>query len=255
MGGTDEPNQRSRGFVFQVLGAVTALMAGAKELYVYENGVGAISLPYTAAQVGAHNTRATSPLFLAGMSEFISTVVGHQFEIRNPYLFRTKGQICEALRGSRLRDLIRLTGSCDGFPLLRRADKDHCGYCTSCLLRRQALHAAGLEAAEPATRYQHDLTATHPAATDSRSQKEHVWPWQAIDHQVALLQRALAMRDPWSALSRAYPQLFEIAEVLESLGEPPLLVQPGIVNLYRRYCEEGQRFSQQVPDRLALRMS
>ena len=120
---TDEPTQRSRGFVFQVLGAVTALMAGAKELYVYENGVGAISLPYTAAQVGAHNTRATSPLFLAGMSEFISTVVGHQFEIRNPYLFRTKGQMCEALRGSRLRDLIRLTGSCDGFLLLRRAER------------------------------------------------------------------------------------------------------------------------------------
>ena len=48
IGGIDERTQRSRGFVFQVLGAVTALMAGAKELYVYENGVGAISLPYTA---------------------------------------------------------------------------------------------------------------------------------------------------------------------------------------------------------------
>ena len=258
MGGTDEPTQRSRGFVFQMLGAVTALMASAKELYVYENGVGAISLPYTAAQVGAHNTRATSPIFLTEMSEFVSTVVGHRFEIRNPYLFRTKGQLCEALRHSQLRDLIGRTGSCDGFPLLRRPNKDHCGYCTSCLLRRQALLAAGLEVAEPAARYLHDLTAPLPTAIDShrhRKHQERLWPWQAMDHQVALLQRALAKPEPWSALSRAYPQLFEIAEVLESLGEPTLLVQSELVNLYRRYCEEWQSFSQRVPVRLSLRMN
>ena len=255
---TDEPSQRSRGFVFQVLGAVTALMAGAKELYVYENGVGAISLPYTAAQLGAHNTRATNPLFLTRMSEFVSTVVGHQFEVRNPYLFRTKGKMCEALRDSQLQDLIGRTGSCDGFPLLRWANKDHCGYCTSCLLRRQALLAAGLEVAEPAARYLHDLMAPLPTAIDSHKHRKHqerLWPWQAMDHQVGLLQRALAMPEPWPALSRAYPQLFEIAEAQKSLGKPPLLVQSGLVNLYRRYCEEWQRFSQRVPVRLALRMN
>ena len=255
---TDEPSQRSRGFVFQVLGAVTALMAGAKELYVYENGVGAISLPYTAAQLGAHNTRATNPLFLTRMSEFVSTVVGHQFEVRNPYLFRTKGKMCEALRDSQLQDLIGRTGSCDGFPLLRWANKDHCGYCTSCLLRRQALLAAGLEVAEPAARYLHDLMAPLPTAIDSHKHRKHqerLWPWQAMDHQVGLLQRALAKPEPWPALSRAYPQLFEIAEVLESLGEPTLLVQSELVNLYRRYCEEWQSFSQRVPVRLSLRMN
>ena len=255
---TDEPTQRSRGFVFQVLGAVTALMANSNELNVYENGVGAINLPYTAAQLGAHNTRATNPLFLTRMSEFVSTVVGHQFEVRNPYLFRTKGKMCEALRDSQLQDLIGRTGSCDGFPLLRWANKDHCGYCTSCLLRRQALLAAGLEVAEPAARYLHDLMAPLPTAIDSHKHRKHqerLWPWQAMDHQVGLLQRALAMPEPWPALSRAYPQLFEIAEAQKSLGKPPLLVQSGLVNLYRRYCEEWQRFSQRVPVRLALRMN
>ena len=249
---SDERTQRSRGFVLQVLGAVTALMAGAKILNVYENGLGAISLPYTAAQLGTHNTRAANPLFLTKMSGFVSTVVGHKFEIRNPYLFRTKGQMCESLRGSQLQNLIGLTGSCDGFPLLRWANKDHCGYCTSCLLRRQALNAAGLEAKEPATRYLHDLTAPLPAEIDSREYRKHqqrVWHWQAMDHQVALLQRALAKPEPWSALSRAYPQLFEIAEVLESIGEPALLVQSRLVSLYRSYCEEWQRFSQRVPAR------
>ena len=179
------------------------------------------------------------------MSDFISTVVGHRFEIRNPYLFRTKGQMCESLRGSQLQDLIGLTGSCDGFPLFRWANKDHCGHCTSCLLRQQALHEAGLEAAEPAKRYQHDLMALLPVATDSRErrrQQQRVWPWQAMDHQVALLRPALDMPEPWPALSRAYPQLFEIAEVLESIGEPALLVQSRLVNLYRSYCEEWATF-------------
>ena len=249
---TDEPTQRSRGFVFQVLGAVTALMAGAKTLSVFENGVGAIGLPYTAAQLGAHNTRAAHPLFLIRMSEFISAVVGDQFEVRNPYLFHTKGQMCEALRRSQLRNLINLTGSCDTSLLLRQPNRDHCGNCTSCLLRQQALHAADLEAAEPATRYLYDLTAPLPAEIDSREHRKHqqrVWHWQAMDHQVALLQRALAKPEPWSALSRVYPQLFEIAEVLESMGEPALLVQSRLVNLYRSYCEEWQRFSQRVPAR------
>ena len=43
--------QRSRGFVFLLLGAICAYMEGQRTLHVYENGVGAINLPYRASEL------------------------------------------------------------------------------------------------------------------------------------------------------------------------------------------------------------
>src|SRR5207248_1931665 len=59
-----ERSQRSRGFMFLVLGFATAITAGLRQLRVYENGVGAINLPYLESQVGTHSTRAMHPLTL-----------------------------------------------------------------------------------------------------------------------------------------------------------------------------------------------
>ena len=42
----EESSQRTRGFLFLTLGAVSAIAARTKEIYLYENGVGAINLPY-----------------------------------------------------------------------------------------------------------------------------------------------------------------------------------------------------------------
>jgi hypothetical protein len=40
----EESSQRTRGFLFLTLGAVSAIAAGTKELFLYENGIGAINL-------------------------------------------------------------------------------------------------------------------------------------------------------------------------------------------------------------------
>jgi hypothetical protein len=47
----EEITQRSRGFIHLSLGAAVAATIGSAKLHVFENGIGAINLPYTAAQL------------------------------------------------------------------------------------------------------------------------------------------------------------------------------------------------------------
>ena len=51
----EERSQRTRGFLFQALGAVTAHAAGVNSLIVPENGIGAINLPYVESQYGTQS--------------------------------------------------------------------------------------------------------------------------------------------------------------------------------------------------------
>ena len=60
-----EPSQRSRGFVFMLLGAACAYLAGKTTLHIYENGIGAINLPFRASEVGLDHTRVSPSLITA----------------------------------------------------------------------------------------------------------------------------------------------------------------------------------------------
>ena len=239
----DERTQRSRGFVFQALGAVVAIMAGADSLAVYEHGVGAINLPYTAAQLGAQSTRAAHPLALSAMGDFIALATGRRLVFRLPAHFVTKGQLCGSLPELGLADLIGRTVSCDGFPQ-RVAGRPQCGLCTSCLLRRQALHAAGLAEHDAPGGYVHDVL--DPAL---QLPPAKLYPLRAMLDQVGALRRALDRPEPWRALSRAYPQLVEIAASAATAIESPAAVEARLVGLYRRYCAEWDDF----PVRLSAR--
>ena len=141
----EEPSQRSRGFLFLTLGVVAALKANLNTLHLYENGVGAINLPYNASQQGAMNSRSTHPLFLLRMEMFLNKILGEPFQIINPFLFHTKGEMCKHQAMQFMAQCIPSTFSCDGFPV-RQAGKPQCGSCTSCLLRRLSLEIAGLSA-------------------------------------------------------------------------------------------------------------
>ncbi|HYT45741.1 MAG TPA: hypothetical protein VEP90_25675, partial [Methylomirabilota bacterium] len=59
---------RSRGFVFILLGSACACLLGQSSLHIYENGVGAINLPFTRAEVGLDHARSVHPLSLYYMS-------------------------------------------------------------------------------------------------------------------------------------------------------------------------------------------
>jgi hypothetical protein len=232
----EETSQRTRGFVFQAFGAVTARMAGLDRLDVYENGVGAINLGYTDAQLGSQATRATHPATLQLMSTFLAGVFGAPFAVALPYAFVTKGELCNAMREAGLGRLARRSVSCDGFPQRSKLG-DQCGVCPSCLLRRQSLHYARLVDDDPTSLYIHDVyDASAPNSYERR------FALRAMGGQVHHLRRALASEHPWEALAARYPDLEQAADALSG-SDGGAAVREALVALYRRYCAEWGAFS------------
>jgi hypothetical protein len=234
----EEASQRTRGFLFLTLGAITALAAGASELYVHENGIGAINLPYNATQLGTSNSRGVHPLSLLLMGELAEVLTGEPFAFQNPFLFQTKGQMCRHPAVRRLAAYIPTTFSCDGFPVQAKR-KPQCGSCTSCHLRRVSLEAAGLSAYDPSEQYICDLTS--PAAKVSEKQLQAL---NAMEWQYRKISQRLKASDPWQSMITEFPELQNIASELgarSSGGEQE--VRRSILRLYARYVAEWDKFS------------
>jgi len=233
----DENTQRTRGFVHSALGAATALTAGANALFCYENGIGGFNLPITPAQLGTQNARSAHPTALSKVAQLVEAVTGRSFSIRMPYLFKTKAEICRSISEVGLSGLIETTVSCDGFPR-RVKGSPQCGVCTSCLLRRQALHASGLSRWDSGDGYQDDVKR--------RSGSDSSLPYElrGMLDQVWRIRRALSQPQPWKALAGMYPQLEQTALNLASRGEAVTEVRMRILELYRKYCREWDAFAQ-----------
>ncbi len=72
---------RARGILFTLLGSVCAYLMGKRQLFIYENGVGAINLPYSKATVGLDHSRSINPITLLMVSDLVSEIIGERFEI------------------------------------------------------------------------------------------------------------------------------------------------------------------------------
>lgn len=239
----NERSQRSRGFLYGVLGAVAAVLAGVYEVSFFENGIGAINLPYTPAQLGTHSTRSTNPVALALLAQFVSRFTEHALTFRLPHLLTTKGEMCASLRNSPLRASIKNSVTCDSFPL-RSKKAAQCGVCTSCLLRRQALWTAGLRKEDPGDLYFYDVINKPSALVDKR------WhPLRDMLGQVDTFRRALGTRRPWDALSGEFPMLQEVAWSLESSRCSASLeqTQRELMSLLDRYSAEWATFPTRPP--------
>jgi hypothetical protein len=224
-----EPSQRSRGFVFALAGAACAYLRGQNRLHIYENGVGAINLPYCAAEVGLDHARSVHPSSLFETSRLLTLAFDIPFSICNPFIFATKAQMCEPLNGVRaevLESLISATSSCDSHH--RQRDRPaQCGYCPSCLLRRQSLAASGIN--DPTS---YALWSKPPRALDSHALRSMLY-------QVDSLRSDLGQKDPWRALQQRFPDLGEVLSpaVVEQAGSV-WAAQKALVEMYRRYCCE-----------------
>lgn len=240
---TNERSQRSRGFLYGTLGAVAAMMAGGQDVLVYENGVGAINLPYSPAQLGTHSTRSTNPIALSYLADFLRLFTEQPIEFRLPNLLSTKAEMCARLATSRVRASIQTSISCDSFPL-RNARAAQCGVCTSCLLRRQALWAAGLEQDDPGELYFYDVISPPGDLKDAR------WhPLRDMLGQVDTFRRALASQRPWDALAGEFPMVKQVAWNLEDrrLANSSREAQSQLMSLIGRYCAEWEQFPPRPP--------
>lgn len=226
----EEQSQRTRGFVFLSLGAAVAAAAGRDELRVHENGPGALNLPLTPGQQGSMNTRAARPETLKMMQELISLLRGSSFQIVNPAFWLTKAQMCDGAPEA-THELLARSVSCDGGFTRRIADARLCGTCTSCLLRRQALLAAGLSDLD-----QQDMRQMPGDAL--AASRVHADPMVlAMLQQAAEIDRAASSPEPWGALVDCFP---ELPSARRALGARPA----DMVKLLRRYSEDWRSLPQ-----------
>ena len=137
-----ESTQRTRSFLFMVLGALVARRLGhEKVLMIAENGQLAIHLSLNHARVGAFSTHTAHPDVLAMMQHILRTSVAVTFELLNPYVYRTKSEVIESL-WKNLPTSIPVANSCWKNTRLP-GGTTHCGECIPCYVRRIGIEKHG----------------------------------------------------------------------------------------------------------------
>lgn len=236
-----ESSQRARGFGFLALGSVVASVSSLETLRVYENGVGAINLPYTAAQTGAHGTRPMHPETLRRSALLFARVLDHPLSIENPSQLLTKAEMCRSI-SEVLHPAISVTESCDTAFSHRRPVQHSCGCCTSCLLRRQALAAAGLDRLDPPSAYRID------AFDSSEPDGVELYDLRAMLSQAARIEHALASAsEGWLRLVREFPDLILSAEAMSSSLHAA--ADNALADMLRRYVGEWTAVPSALVDR------
>lgn len=232
----EEKGQRTRALVFLAIGTLTALLADADTLHVYENGIGALNLPLNETQLGVDNYRGVHPRSLMMAEDVFALALGQTVHIKNPCLFQTKAEMCAALPVAGLAEAICDTVSCDGFP--QRTAQAQCGCCTSCVLRRQCLHVAGLGEYDSIGGYRHDVS--NAQGTLKYRQLHGI---EASKYQIHKLATCLAFESPWLSLAASFPKLaITQAEMVVRQGYSADELAAHFIRLYRAYVKEWELF-------------
>ncbi len=228
-------SHRARGIVFLLIGAVCALSTKCNKLHIYETGIGAINLPLPGG-VGRDHSKAVHPISLFKISNFISNVIKESFLIENPFIFSTKAEMCALLKYH--PHLIFETISCDR---LHREKYIQCGFCSSCLLRQQAIVAAGIK---DKTKY----LIPH----GKRPQERHLSYWKLMNRQIYAIEKALSSQNPFFDLDMSYSNdLRDIIGCMDNLDERNnKATEEGVVRLYKTYVWEWQRFANIILDHM-----
>ncbi|MDB9313123.1 7-cyano-7-deazaguanine synthase [Spirulina sp. CS-785/01] len=224
---------RARGVVFTLLGSACAYLMGQKMLFVYENGIGAINLPYTRATIGLDHSRSVHPKTLFMVSDLVSELLGEQFTVKNPFLFWTKAEMCKSLARDKRNHLSCFTTSCDHRH--RKKEAFQCGYCSSCLLRRQALAAVNLE---DNTRYV--ITHGKPPRQDPSLYLRHMK--EQVDTFNAIFSMSSDTNLQWKYLSKEFSELDDVVDyTCEVEGLSPNTIQNRLIRLYQTYVSEWEK--------------
>lgn len=140
---TFEDSTRGRSILFHGLAIFHAMNLGIKEIIAPENGVISINIPLNPSRSCSNSTKTMHPYFIQKLQDALYKL-NIFVEIRNPYLFQTKGEILVKNENENLiRQLSNLTISCSHATLRMnwvRTDNNNCGYCIPCSIRRAAIH-------------------------------------------------------------------------------------------------------------------
>lgn len=151
-----EYTQRTRSFLFAALAAVVARAFGLRRIRFYENGVVSLNLPISEQVVGGRATRTTHPQVLNGFASLFRLLTEGAFEVENPFLWLTKGEVVEVIGDNGCAELIKHSVSCTHTREMTRMFT-HCGKCSQCISRRFATLASKYADHDPADMYKVDL--------------------------------------------------------------------------------------------------
>ena len=222
---------RTRGIVFMLLGSAYSYLRGHRVLHVYENGIGAINLPYRKSAIGLDHSRSVHPETLRRVGLMMTELIGENFKVRNPFLFHTKAEMMKSLAEDARIDLASQTSSCDS-PHRKPQQPPQCGYCSSCILRKQAYAASQLE-----DKTQYIVPHGNPPAGDIRLYLENMLAQVAAlrVHLMPSNQRA----DQWRALSQRFPELNDIVDRTHTEENITLLeMRHQLIRLFQSYVSE-----------------
>lgn len=225
----EENSQRTRSFVFLVLGALAARRTGQHTLvYLAENGQMAIHLPLDSSRIGAFSTHTAHPHVLVAMTNFLTTALRAPLVVQNPYVYRTKREVVEPLIAT-AADLVPTATSCWRNSRLR-AGVTHCGSCVPCQVRRIAIESCGP-----------DLTAYGRDLWRERI-RELPWDDDGRRNLSELIQFAMQfISQSNEELVSNWPEL--LSRDFDSLE---------VIEMYRRFAAEAIQIWQQYPQVRAL---
>ena len=210
-----ENSQRTRGLLFLATGIATAWTLGQDQLRVFENGIGAINLPYLRSQEGPQATRSMHPRTLR-MMEDLASAVGRCFTIVAPYLHLTKAEVVRCVPEIACAGIAAAI-SCDMAFATRKPGPVQCGTCKSCLLRRQALIAGGRSDGDELSCYR----TRSPAGAA---------PLAAMTWQLDRLHDCLNTADPWQGIVSEFPPIIDVERIAPAQ----------LVRLYGAYVREWE---------------
>lgn len=111
------------------------------DLFVPENGFISLNAPLTSRRIGTLSTRTTHPHFIEGVQNIFEEL-GLSYLIKNPYQFKTKGQmVFDCLDKQLLSNIVNYTVSCSHW----KRSNQQCGVCVPCIIRRASLQAGGIQ--------------------------------------------------------------------------------------------------------------
>jgi 7-cyano-7-deazaguanine synthase in queuosine biosynthesis len=151
-----ETSQRSRSFLYAILGAIVAAQLNIHDIFYADNGIVSLNLPKSSQTIGTYASRSTHPKYLYEFQRLCELIFPGKFKITNPLLFKTRAEALSMLKLHNCEALLQETISCAnsrGRPNIT----PHCGTCSQCIDRRFGSLAANLEKHDLAVRYETDI--------------------------------------------------------------------------------------------------
>lgn len=174
-----EPTQRARSILFLGLGTLAAAALGPDTpLIIPENGFISLNVPLTSGRLGSLSTRTTHPYAISLFRSLLEGIgIGVPLEL--PYMFVTKGEMMDrATDPDVVRRLAAFSNSCASPNPYGKSDRNHCGHCVPCIIRRSAMHHAGLDDVD---RYRINILSPHRPLTVAES--SHVKGFRLAIHR------------------------------------------------------------------------